>query len=41
MATNVKLLKGMKDRIFQVIIDECGMCTEPESIAIIIATRAT
>lgn len=40
MATNVKLLKGMKDRIFQVIIDECGMCTEPESIATIIATRA-
>ena len=40
MATNVKLLTGMKDRIFQVIIDECGMCTEPESIAIIIATRA-
>lgn len=40
MATNVKLLKGMKDRIFQVIIDECGMCTEPESIASIIATRA-
>ena len=40
MATNVKLLTGMKDRIFQVIIDECGMCTEPESIATIIATRA-
>ena len=40
MATSVKLLKGMKDRIFQVIIDECGMCTEPESIATIIATRA-
>ena len=40
MATNVKVLKGMKDRIFQVIIDECGMCTEPEAIATIIATRA-
>lgn len=40
MATSVKLLKGMKDRVFQVIIDECGMCTEPESIATIIATRA-
>jgi superfamily I DNA and/or RNA helicase len=40
MATNVKLLKGMQDRIFQVIIDECGMCTEPEAIATIIATRA-
>lgn len=40
MATNVKLLTGMKDRIFQVIIDECGMCTEPETIATIIATRA-
>jgi superfamily I DNA and/or RNA helicase len=40
MTTNVKLLTGMKDRIFQVIIDECGMCTEPEAIATIIATRA-
>ena len=40
MATNGKLLHAMKDRIFQVIIDECGMCTEPESIATIIATRA-
>ena len=40
MATNVKLLTGMKDRIFQVIIDECGMCTEPEAIATIIATKA-
>ena len=40
MATNVKLLKGMQDRIFQVIIDECGMCTEPEAIATIIATKA-
>ena len=40
MATNVKVLTGMKDRIFQVIIDECGMCTEPEAIATIIATRA-
>jgi superfamily I DNA and/or RNA helicase len=40
MATNVKLVTGMKNRIFQVIIDECGMCTEPESIATIIATRA-
>jgi superfamily I DNA and/or RNA helicase len=40
MTTNVKLLTGMKDRIFQVIIDECGMCTEPEAIATIIATKA-
>ncbi|XP_052090433.1 helicase with zinc finger domain 2-like [Mytilus californianus] len=40
MATNPKLLKGTRGRIFQIIIDECGMCTEPESIAAIIATRA-
>ncbi|CAC5384453.1 unnamed protein product [Mytilus coruscus] len=40
MATNPKLLKGTRGRIFQIIIDECGMCTEPESMAAIIATRA-
>ncbi|XP_052090430.1 helicase with zinc finger domain 2-like [Mytilus californianus] len=40
MATNPKLLKGTRGRIFQIIIDECGMCTEPESITAIIATRA-
>lgn len=40
MATNPKLLKGTRGRIFQIIIDECGMCTEPESITSIIATRA-
>jgi superfamily I DNA and/or RNA helicase len=40
MATNLKVLKGTKIRIFQIIVDECGMCTEPESMAAIIATRA-
>ncbi|CAC5384457.1 unnamed protein product [Mytilus coruscus] len=40
MATNPKLLKGTRGKIFQIIIDECGMCTEPESMAAIIATRA-
>ncbi|CAG2250000.1 unnamed protein product [Mytilus edulis] len=40
MATNPKLLRGARGCIFQIIIDECGMCTEPESMAAIIATRA-
>ncbi|VDI71760.1 Hypothetical predicted protein, partial [Mytilus galloprovincialis] len=40
MATNLRLLKGMEGRIYQVIIDECGMCTEPECISTIIATKA-
>ncbi|CAG2249998.1 unnamed protein product [Mytilus edulis] len=40
MATNLKVMAGTKGRIFQIIVDECGMCTEPENMAAIIATRA-
>ncbi|KAK3091961.1 hypothetical protein FSP39_024026 [Pinctada imbricata] len=40
VATNVRLLNAVKGRVYQLIIDECGMCTEPESLAAIIATRA-
>ncbi|VDH97755.1 Hypothetical predicted protein [Mytilus galloprovincialis] len=40
MATNKRLIEGTKNRIFQCIIDEAGMCTEPECIATIIATKA-
>jgi superfamily I DNA and/or RNA helicase len=40
LAANVKLLKATKDRVSQVIIDECGMCSEPESMLPIIATHA-
>ncbi|XP_061168133.1 helicase with zinc finger domain 2-like [Saccostrea echinata] len=40
VATNPKLLKATKGKVFQLIIDEAGMCTEPETIAPIIATEA-
>ena len=40
LAANVKLLNATKDRVSQVIIDECGMCSEPESMLPIIATHA-
>nr|XP_022315664.1 helicase with zinc finger domain 2-like isoform X2 [Crassostrea virginica] len=40
VATNSKFLKATKGKIFQLIIDEAGMCTEPETIAPIIATEA-
>ncbi|XP_069126262.1 3'-5' exoribonuclease HELZ2-like isoform X4 [Argopecten irradians] len=40
MAGNPKLLKATKDRVYQCIIDECGMCTEPECMVPPIATRA-
>ncbi|XP_021359813.1 helicase with zinc finger domain 2-like [Mizuhopecten yessoensis] len=40
MTTNPKFIRGTKDKIFQCIIDENGMCTEPESLATIIATKA-
>ncbi|XP_069126954.1 3'-5' exoribonuclease HELZ2-like [Argopecten irradians] len=41
MAANRKLLKGTEGRIYQCIIDESGMCTEPETMVPIIATEAT
>ncbi|XP_021359811.1 helicase with zinc finger domain 2-like [Mizuhopecten yessoensis] len=40
MTTNPKFIRGTKNKIFQCIIDENGMCTEPESLATIIATKA-
>jgi len=40
MATNLKVMKGTNGRIFQIIIDECGMSTEPDSMSAIIATRS-
>ncbi|XP_033737985.1 helicase with zinc finger domain 2-like [Pecten maximus] len=40
MTTNTKFIRSTKNRIFQCIIDESGMCTEPETLATIIATRA-
>ncbi|XP_060082174.1 helicase with zinc finger domain 2-like [Ylistrum balloti] len=40
MAGNPKLLKATKGKVYQCIIDECGMCTEPECMVPPIATRA-
>ncbi|XP_048757563.2 helicase with zinc finger domain 2-like [Ostrea edulis] len=40
VATNARFLKATKGKIYQLIIDEAGMCTEPETLAPIIATRA-
>ena len=37
---NSNLIKGTKGNIFQVIMDESGMITEPEAISTIIATHA-
>ncbi|CAC5367079.1 unnamed protein product [Mytilus coruscus] len=41
LAGNPRLLTATKDQVAQVIIDECGMCSEPESMVPIIATHAT
>ncbi|XP_056009193.1 helicase with zinc finger domain 2-like isoform X4 [Ostrea edulis] len=40
VATSARLLSVTKNCIFQLLIDEAGMCTEPESLAAIIATKA-
>jgi hypothetical protein len=40
VATNPKFQKATKGKVFQLIIDEAGMCTEPETMAPIIATEA-
>jgi len=40
MATNPTFVRSIKNRVFQCIIDECGMCTEPECMATIISTKA-
>ena len=40
VATSPRFIKAVSGNIQQLIIDEAGMCTEPESIAAIIATKA-
>lgn len=40
LATNPKVIKATDGNICQIIIDECGMCTEPETMAAIIASKA-
>lgn len=40
VATSASLLEATKGSIYQVLIDEAGMCTEPECMAVIAATRA-
>ncbi|XP_061196373.1 helicase with zinc finger domain 2-like [Saccostrea echinata] len=40
VATSARLLGVIKGSIYQLLIDEAGMCTEPECMAAIIATGA-
>ncbi|CAC5405137.1 unnamed protein product [Mytilus coruscus] len=40
LVANPKVLKATKDRVYQLIIDESGMCSEPSTIVPIIATSA-
>ncbi|XP_062574962.1 LOW QUALITY PROTEIN: helicase with zinc finger domain 2-like [Saccostrea cucullata] len=40
VTTSPRFIKGTRGKVFQLIIDEAGMCTEPESVAAIIATKA-
>jgi superfamily I DNA and/or RNA helicase len=40
LTLTLTILEGTKGKIFQCIIDEAGMCTEPECMATIIATKA-
>ncbi|CAC5361875.1 unnamed protein product [Mytilus coruscus] len=40
LVANPKVLKATKDKVYQLIIDECGMCSEPATIVPIIATTA-
>ncbi|XP_056018047.1 helicase with zinc finger domain 2-like isoform X3 [Ostrea edulis] len=40
VAASPRLIKACSGNIQQLIIDEAGMCTEPESLAAIIATKA-
>lgn len=40
VATNWRFLKATQGKIFQMIIDEAGMCTEPETLAPIISSKA-
>ncbi|XP_061168139.1 helicase with zinc finger domain 2-like [Saccostrea echinata] len=40
VATSPRFIKALSGEIRQLIIDEAGMCTEPESVAAVIATKA-
>ncbi|KAK3089644.1 hypothetical protein FSP39_005283 [Pinctada imbricata] len=40
VATSPRLLVPCRGKIFQLVMDEAGMCTEPQSISAIIATLA-
>lgn len=40
VATSSRLLSATGRSIYQLLIDEAGMCTEPESVATIVATQA-
>lgn len=40
VATSPRFIKALTERVQQLVIDEAGMCTEPESIAAIIASKA-
>lgn len=40
VATSARLLNATKQSIYQLLIDEAGMCTEPECMAVIVATQA-
>ncbi|XP_071173663.1 3'-5' exoribonuclease HELZ2-like [Mytilus edulis] len=40
LVANPKVLKATKDRVYQLIIDESGMCSEPSTIVPMIATSA-
>lgn len=40
VATSSRLMSATAKTIYQLLIDEAGMCTEPESIATIVATQA-
>ena len=40
VATGPRILESCRGKIYQMIMDEAGMCTEPQSIAAIIATQA-
>ncbi|XP_063405038.1 3'-5' exoribonuclease HELZ2-like [Mytilus trossulus] len=39
MVTSPRLIKATRDNVSQLIVDECGMCTEPECMATIIASK--
>lgn len=40
VATNPRFIKATQGKVYQMIIDEAGMCTEPETLAPIISSKA-